>query len=137
MPGRHAPNQEHLLQQGQPAFDRLAVHAESAGQGGQIERLARDDGGVLEQPGQFRGFRDLGDLDHIACCERAGIGREPDPAARGRGPRQRLRVAAGHDAGDQIRGPPGRFKHGEIAREGALKKSGSRMPVDLRLAEGQ
>ena len=82
MPGRHAPNQKHLLQQGQPAFDRLVIHAESAGQGGQIERLASGDGGVLEQPGQFGGFRDRGDLDHIARRERAGIGREPGPAAR-------------------------------------------------------
>ncbi len=107
MPSANAAYQEHVFEQGKPAVDHLAVHAELRPQRGHVEQPAGGQGRVVDQANHLGRLPDRGKLGNIAFGEGARIGAQPRPPARRRGAGQGLGKAAGNDAPDQVGGGSG------------------------------
>ena len=121
VPGTNAADQEHVLQQHQPAIHGLAVDAEARAKAGHVEQLACRDGRMVDQAGHFVPFPDRRDIRDIAFGKRLRIGAQPGtPTGRG-GAGERRRISAGNDPFDQTGRRPCLLDCRKVAGKGPVE----------------
>ena len=111
-----------MLEQDEPAIDRLAVDPEVRSQSGQVQHPARRGGRVVDQTAHFIVLAELGDLRHVAFGERAGVGEQPVPPPCPNGAGESFGVAAGYGMLDEVRRRARYGKSGEIGGEGPIEE---------------
>ena len=91
MPRTDTADQEHLLQQGQPAVHCLAVHPKSTSEFGCVEQLPGRDRRVVDQLPQSVKFPDRRDFGNVALGKRACVSAEPGSPPRRSGASKHFR----------------------------------------------